>query len=53
MSVVPATPLVSGPQGNARIVSAIMFLGMAGRPDPAFRVEDIVQDVRSQILLPR
>ena len=32
-----------------------MFLGMAGRPDPAFSVEDIVQDIRSQIrlLLPR
>ncbi|MFJ6155859.1 TetR/AcrR family transcriptional regulator [Pseudarthrobacter sp. NPDC092184] len=40
---------------TARIVSAIMFLGMSGRPDPAFRVEDIVQDIRSQIrlLLPR
>ena len=55
MPVVPATPLVSGPPGTAHIVSAIMFLGRAGRPDPAFSVEDIVQDIRSQIrlLLPR
>jgi hypothetical protein len=36
---------------TARIVSAIMFLSMAGRADPAFRVEDIVEDIRSQIRL--
>ena len=36
---------------TARIVSAIMFLSMAGRADPAFRVEDIVEDIRTQIRL--
>jgi AcrR family transcriptional regulator len=36
---------------TARIVSAIMFLSMAGRAGPAFRVEDIVEDIRSQIRL--
>lgn len=36
---------------SARIVSAVMFLSMAGRPDPAFRVEDIVQDIRTRIRL--
>ncbi|MET3934359.1 TetR/AcrR family transcriptional regulator [Arthrobacter sp. OAP107] len=36
---------------TARIVSAIMFLSMAASADPAFRVEDIVQDIRAQIRL--
>lgn len=36
---------------TARIVSAIMFLSMAGSSDPAISVEDIVQDIRTQIRL--
>ncbi|TQJ40809.1 TetR family transcriptional regulator [Arthrobacter sp. SLBN-112] len=36
---------------TAHVVSAIMFLGMAGSPDPATRIEDIVQDIRTQVRL--
>ncbi|TQJ36325.1 TetR/AcrR family transcriptional regulator [Arthrobacter sp. SLBN-122] len=36
---------------TAHVVSAIMFLGMAGSTDPATRVEDIVQDIRTQVRL--
>lgn len=36
---------------TAHIVSAIMFLSMAGSPDPATRIEDIVQDIRTQVRL--
>lgn len=36
---------------GAHVISAIMFLGMAGSADPAIRVEDIVQDIRSQVSL--
>ncbi|AUZ34615.1 TetR family transcriptional regulator [Arthrobacter sp. PGP41] len=40
---------------TARIASAIMFLSMAVSADPALRVDDVVQDIRTQIrlLLPR
>lgn len=40
---------------TARIASAIMFLNMAVSADPALRVDDVVQDIRTQIrlLLPR
>jgi len=33
------------------VISEIMFPGMAGSPDPATRVEDIVQDIRTQVRL--
>ncbi|WLQ05906.1 TetR/AcrR family transcriptional regulator [Arthrobacter oryzae] len=36
---------------TARIVSAIMFLSMAVSADPAIRVEDIVQDIGTQVRL--
>jgi hypothetical protein len=36
---------------TARIVSAIMFLSMAGRADPTFPVDDILEDIRTQLLL--
>jgi AcrR family transcriptional regulator len=36
---------------TAHVVSAMMFLGMAGSPDPATRIEDIVQDIRTQVRL--
>jgi AcrR family transcriptional regulator len=35
----------------AHVVSAIMFLGMAGSPDPATGIEDIARDIRSQVRL--
>ncbi|MGX1163071.1 TetR family transcriptional regulator [Arthrobacter sp. SLBN-100] len=40
---------------TARTVSAIMFLSMAASANPATRIDDIVQDIRTQIrlLLPR
>ncbi|MDQ0865030.1 TetR/AcrR family transcriptional regulator [Arthrobacter globiformis] len=36
---------------NARIVSAVMFLSMAVSANPAVSVEEIVQDIRTQIRL--
>jgi AcrR family transcriptional regulator len=36
---------------NAHIVSAVMFLSMAASANPAVSVEEIVQDIRTQIRL--
>jgi AcrR family transcriptional regulator len=36
---------------GAHVISAIMFLGMAGSADPATLVQDIVQDIRRQVRL--
>jgi AcrR family transcriptional regulator len=39
----------------AHVVSAVMFLAMAGAPDPSQSVDDVVRDIRTQLeaVLPR